>query len=325
MRTLVCVRARELVQWCPKWTSHSSRSHHVSHNFVAAIFTECLHGFPAALPPDDYKDKKSLPSGDYLFPDFTIQCSGKVTAVRSAGYFTPGVLYNRILSIRYAFYTQSRPQYKPLYESGYDRSLVLSLVDLSQLYPRLMADGHGRFYVSNPYTLELISVLKTPLPVIPGSILGITVPPNDGVSIVAQNESSSQTLMIKNCNKSLCETSSVPGVLPMVQLEFTAEGKKTMEPTCECTSGVCVCVCVCVRACACVRARVHVCVCMCVRVRVRARARARVCTRVHVCACVCVCVCVRVCVHVCVCMRVRACVRACVCVCVCVFRCDVTQ
>ena len=241
----VCVRACELVRWCPKWNSHSS----LSHNFVAAIFTECLRGFPAALPPDDYKDKKSLPSGDYLFLDFTIQCSGNVTAVRSAVYFKPGVLYNPILSIRYAFYTQSRPQYKPLYESGYDRSLVLSLVDLSQLYPRLMADGHGRFYVSNPLVTTLTSVLETPLPVSPGSILGITVPPNDGVSIVAQNESSSQTLMIKNCNKSLCETLPVPGVLPMVQLEFTAEGKKIIKPTCECVYKWCVCVCVCVCAC----------------------------------------------------------------------------
>ena len=152
------------------------------------------------------------------------------------------MLYNRILSIRYAFYTQSRPQYKHLYESGYDRSLVLSLVDLSQLYARLMADGHGRFYVSNPLVTTLTSVLKTSLPVIPGSILGITVPPNDGVSIVARDESRSQTLMIKNCNKSLCETSPVQRVLPMVQLGFTAEGKKTIEPTCECVyqwCGVC--------------------------------------------------------------------------------------
>ena len=280
------------------------------------MFAECLRGFPAALPPDDYRYKESLPSGDYLFPNFTIQCSGNVTDFRFASYFKPGVLYNPILSMRYAFYTQSGPQYKPVSESGYGTSLVLSLVDLSQLYPRLMADGHGRFYVSNPYTLELISVLKTPLPVIPGSILGITVPPNDGVSIVAQNESSSQTLMIKNCNKSLCETSSVQGVLPMVQLEFTAEGKKTIEPTCECTSGVCVCVCVCARACACVRARVHVCVCMCVCVCVCVLARARVCARVCMCVCVCVRVCVCMCACVCVC--VRACVRACVCVCVCV-------
>ena len=259
------------------------------------MFAEYLRGFPAALPPDDYKYKKTLPSGDYLFPDLTIQCSGKVTAYHFAGYFTPGVLYNPILSIRFAFYTLSGDKYKPLYESGYDRSPVLGLVDLSQKYPRLQADVTGKYHVSNPYTLKLISVLPTPLPVIPGSILGITVPPNDGISIVAQNESSSQTLMIKNCNKSLCETSSVQGVLPMVQLEFTAEGKKTIEPTCECVQVVCVCVCVCARV------RVHVCVCMCV--------------------CMCVCVCARVCVHVCVCVRVCVCVCVCVCACVCVCVC----
>ena len=192
-----------------------------------------MRGFPAALPRDDSKVKKSLPSGDYLFPEFTIQCSGNVTAVHFASYFKPGVLYNSILSIRYAFYTQSGDQYKPLYESGYDRSAALSLVDLSQLYQDPMADVNGKYYVSNPIVRTLTLVLDTPLPVIPGSILGITVPPNDGVSIVAQDESRSQTLMIKYCNKNLCETSPVPGVLPMVQLEFTAEGKKTIEPTCE--------------------------------------------------------------------------------------------
>ena len=193
-----------------------------------------MRGFPAALPPDDYNDKKSLPSGDYLFPDVTIQCSGNVTVFHSAGYFEPGVLYNPILSIRYAFYTKSGDQYKSLSESGYDISTALSLVDLSQLYPDLMADSHGRYYVSNPLVRTLTSsVLDPPLPVIPGSILGITVPPNDGVSIVAQDKPRGQTLMIKNCNRSLCETSSVPGVFPMVQLEFTAEGKKTIEPTCE--------------------------------------------------------------------------------------------
>ena len=201
-----------------------------------------MRGFSAALPPDDFEYKESLPSGDYLFPDLTIQCSGNVTAVHFASYFKPGVLYNRILSIRYAFYTQSGDQYKPLYESGYDGSLVLDLVDLLQKYPRLQVDVNGRYYVSNPLVTTLTTDLKTPLPVIPGSILGITVPPNDGVSIVAQNESSSQTLMIKNCNKSLCETSSVQGVLPMVQVGFTAEGKKTIEPTCECVYKWCVCV-----------------------------------------------------------------------------------
>ena len=146
------------------------------------------------------------------------------------------MLYNSTLSIRFAFYTQSGDQYKPLSESGYDRSmtLVLKLVELAQLYKDLMADVNGKYYVSNPLMVTLKSVRNSPLPVIPGSILGITVPPNDGVSIVAQDKPRGQTLMIKNCNKSLCETSSVPGVFPMVQLEFTAEGKKTIEPTCEC-------------------------------------------------------------------------------------------
>ena len=105
---------------------------------------------------------------------------------------------------------------------------------MSQLIPDLMADVNGKYYVSNPLVITLTTVLTIPLPVIPGSILGITVPPNDGVSIVAQDKPRGQTLMIKNCNKSLCETSSVPGVFPMVQLEFTPEGKKTIEPTCEC-------------------------------------------------------------------------------------------
>ena len=191
-----------------------------------------MRGFPAALPRDDYKYKKTLPSGDYLFPDFTIQCSGKVTAVHFASYFKPGVLYNHTLLIRFAFYTQSGDQYKPLYESGYDRSTALSLVDLSQLHQDIM-NISGKYNVSNPIVRTLTFVPDIPLPVIPRSILGITVPPNDGVSIVAQDESRSQTLMIKNCNNSLCETFPVQGVLPMVQLEFTAEGKKTIEPTCE--------------------------------------------------------------------------------------------
>ena len=203
-----------------------------------------MRGFPAALPPDDYRYKQSLPSGDYLFPDFTIQCFGNVTAVRFADYFKPGVLYNHILSMRYAFYTQSGDQYKPLSESVNDISLVSSLEDDSQKNLRLMADVDGKYYVSNPLVRPLTAVLNPPLPVIPGSILGITVPPNIGVSIVAQDEPRSQTLMIKNCNNSLCETSPVPGVFPMVQLEFTAVGKKTIEPTCECVFKWCVCVCV---------------------------------------------------------------------------------
>ena len=203
-----------------------------------------MRGFSAALPPDDFEYKESLPSGDYLFPDLTIQCSGNVTAVRFAGYFKPGVLYNHILSMRYAFYTQSGDKYKPLSESVNDISLVLSLEDDSQKYLRLMADVNGKYYVSNPFVTTLTAVLNPPLPVIPGSILGITVPPNNGVSIVAQNETRSQTLRIKDCNNSLCETFPVQGVLPIVQLEFAAEGKKTIEPTCECVFKGCVCVCV---------------------------------------------------------------------------------
>ena len=203
-----------------------------------------MRGFPAALPRDDYRYKQSLPSGDYLFPDYTIQCSGNVTNFRFAGYLTPGVLYNSTLSIRFTFYTQSGDQYKPLYESGHDRSIVLflRLVELAQLYKDLMADVNGKYYVSNPLMATMNSVRNSPLPVIPGSTLGIIVPPNDGVSIVAQDEPRSQTLMIKNCNSSLCETSPVPGVFPMVLLEFTAEGKKTIEPTCECVYKWCVCV-----------------------------------------------------------------------------------
>ena len=146
--------------------------------------------------------------------------------------------------MRYAFYTQSGDQYKPLSESVNDISLVSSLEDDSQKNLRLMADVDGKYYVSNPLVTTLTAVLNPPLPVIPGSILGITVPPNIGVSIVAQDEPRSQTLMIKNCNNSLCETSPVPGVFPMVQLEFTAVGKKTIEPTCECVFKWCVCVCV---------------------------------------------------------------------------------
>ena len=130
-----------LVPWCPKWISHSSLSHCVSHHFVAAIFAEYLRGFQAALPPDDYKYKKTLPSGDYLFPDFTIQCSGKVTVVHFVGYFTPGVLYNDIISMQLAFYTQSGSQYNHVLEIG--NYLLLSLEPLSQLYPRLKADDHG--------------------------------------------------------------------------------------------------------------------------------------------------------------------------------------
>ena len=193
------------------------------------MFAECLRGFPAVLPQDDYRYKKSLPSGDYLFPDFTIQCSGNVTAVRSAVYFKPGVLYNRIMSMRYAFYAQSGPQYKQYNE----RSGVLSLEDLSQKYLRLMADVNGKYYVLDPLVIIVPHVLDPPLPVIPGSILGITVPPNISVSIVAQDEPRSRTLRIEDCNNSLCETLPVPGVFPMVQLKFTAEGKKTIEPTCE--------------------------------------------------------------------------------------------
>ena len=248
------------------------------------MYAGCLRGFPAAPPTDDYENKKSLPSGNYLFPDITIQCPGKVKAIRSAGYFTPGVFYKHILSIRFAFYTQSGDQYKPLYESGYDRSLVLGLANLSLLHPDLMADDHGKYYVSNPLVTTVTSVLKTPLPVSPGSILGITVPPNNGVRIVAQDEPRSRTLRIKNCNKSLCETSPVEGVLPMVQLKFTAEGKKTIEPTCTC---VCVCACACVCA--------HVCVCVCVC--------ACACVCAYVCACVCMCV---LCACVCVCSNVTS-------------------
>ena len=148
--------------------------------------------------------------------------------------------------MRYAFYTQSGDQYKPLSESVNDISLVSSLEDDSQKNLRLMADVDGKYYVSNPLVRPLTAVLNPPLPVIPGFILGITVPPNIGVSIVAQNEPRSQTLMIKNCNKSLCETFPVQGVFPMVQLEFTAVGKKNIEPTCECVFNWCVCVCVCV-------------------------------------------------------------------------------
>ena len=88
------------------------------------------------------------------------------------------------------------------------------------------------------------------------------MPPNDGISIVAWDESRSQALRIKDCNKNLCETMPVPGVFPMVQLEFTAEGKKTIEPTCECVYKWCVYVCVCVCVCVCV----PVCVCVCARV-----------------------------------------------------------
>ena len=274
----VFVCACELVRWCPKWNSHSS----LSHNFVAALFAECLRGFPAALPRDDYKDKKCLPSGDYLFPDLTIQCSGKVTDFRFAVYFTPGVLYNPTLSIRFAFYTQSGPLYKPLSESDYYRIIHLHLVEVSQSILDLMADVNGKYYVSNPLVTPLRTDLTAPLPVIPGSILGITVPPNDGVSIVAQNESRNQTLMIKNCNNSLCETSPVEGVLPMVQLEFTAESKKTIEPTCECVYNWCVCVSVCV--CVCVY---KCCACVCVHVW-----GAFVCVCVCVCVCACACVCV---------------------------------
>ncbi|MDA8003163.1 MAG: hypothetical protein MPL62_17910, partial [Alphaproteobacteria bacterium] len=167
-------------------------------------FVDCLHGFPPALLPEGSEDQPHLLGGTYLFPNMTIQCSGRVTAIDFSGYFNPDVRYNSTLRMQVQLYSLTGSQY--MLETAIN--LVLNVDEFSMTQPNLMLDANGRYYVSQPLVVPLTSTLTTPRQVSPEHILGISLPPTEslslgevshGVSIAVLDDSGSPAVTLSNC------------------------------------------------------------------------------------------------------------------------------
>lgn len=202
------------------------------HNACCYNFSECLYGFPEALLPLSTGNQQDhLRSGSYIFPNITIQCHGKITAIYMSVYFDPDVLYSPSLKMLVAFFTLTGIHYKPAIAHYLQWNLK---IDKLQQPSQFFTDGSGRYNVSKPQLMSLTYKLGIPLQVFPGYILGIILPPTEllpstvvsnGISIAVLNDTSSETLTTSYLNGYANTRASenwypVKGMIPVIQMDF---------------------------------------------------------------------------------------------------------
>ena len=223
---------------------------------VAIMLAECLNGFPAALLPlSNGKQQEHLLSGSYIFPNMTIQCQGRITAIDVSVYFDPDVHYSSNITAKFVFYTLLNFQYKPKRISIVQVNLKSYLQHLPKQF---FIDASGRYYVSKPLVVSASFGLSIPLQVYPGYILGLSLPPTEsipgipdvshGISIGALNDNASETLASSYWNGYENPRASgswfpVKGMIPVVQMEFTKSAAEEGNYIIGEKVSVCVCVC----------------------------------------------------------------------------------
>ena len=192
------------------------------------LFVECMDGFPVDL--QGLTNGKHLLSGSYLFPNITIQCHGRVTAIFFYGFFNSGVRYSSRITLQVVFYSLSEFQYKP--KAAYTMNCKLGT--LAPKLPSLMKDDSGRYYVLKPLVVSMSSKLDKPLEVSPGYILGISLPPTQslrdavvshGVSIPVLDDTDTETFNNSYWNVVSSPRASqswtpIKGIIPMLQVGF---------------------------------------------------------------------------------------------------------